>query len=338
MTAWCTWMGCVGGSGWRLYDYVARNFIASLMPPLRYKEHICTLRVGNSDLHTFTYTWHTIIDRGWTSVMPWRLSDLCLNTEMGELSFKSGDRAEICSAELIEGVTEPPPHLKEYELIDSMDKNGIGTDASISTHVKNICDRRYVTVCDNEGRPILADDHEEWSGGGNRQGRGARRGAGGDRGSNRRARGRGRSDRALNATNDDGYSAKRAGGTGRFMVPTPLGIALVQAFDRCDESLVRPELRASMEQQVAQIAAGQDRKDTVLERNLRVFHQKYENFVLPATFDRIVRPLFIDEAATQAIIDAAIDAKREYKSQLRTLNEGHMAKAEAKAEIGTQQP
>ena len=79
----------------------------------------------------------------------------------------------------------------------------------------------------------------------------------------------------------------------------------------------------------------EDRKDIVLERNLHVFHDKYEDFVLPETFDRIVRPLFIDETATHAIIDAAIVAKREYKDQLRSLNEGHMAKAEAKAEIGT---
>ena len=60
-----------GGSGWRLYDYVARNFIASLMPPLRYKEHVCELHVGggggkdgSGGTHTFTYTWHTIVDQG----------------------------------------------------------------------------------------------------------------------------------------------------------------------------------------------------------------------------------------------------------------------------------
>ena len=235
--------------------------------------------------------------------MPWRLAELSLNTEMGELSFKPGDHAEVCSSDLTEGITQPPPYLKEYELIDAMDKNGIGTDASIATHVQNICDRRYVRVCDDEGRPIM-DEHEQPSG---------------DRG------GRGNA-RAVRAT----------GGTGRFMVPTPLGVALVQAFDRCDESLVRPELRASMEQQVAQIAVGEDRKDIVLERNLRVFHDKYKDFVSPTTFDT-VRPLFIDETATRAIIDAAIVAKREDKEQLRSLNEGHMAKAEAKAEIGTRQ-
>ena len=85
---------------------------------------------------------------------------------------------------------------------------------------------------------------------------------------------------------------------------------------------------------VVRIASGDERKDLVLSKNLGVFHNKYQEFVSPATFDRVVRPLFIDEAATHAIIDAAIVAKREYKGQLRTLNEGHMAKAEAKADIG----
>lgn len=268
--------------------------------------------------------------------MPWRLSDLSLNTEMGELSFKSGDQVEVCSSELTEGVTEPPPYLKEYELIDAMDKNGIGTDASISTHVKNICDRRYVTVCDNEGRPIVDDEHERSSGCGGARGGEGQRSIGAGRGGIRGAQRGGKVGRASSA-DERGRGNGSTAAAGRFMVPTPLGIALVQAFDRCDDSLVRPELRASMEQQVAQIAAGADRKDIVLERNLRVFVNKYERFVSPAMFDRVVRPLFIDEAATHAIIDAAIVAKREYKDQLRALNEGHMAKAEEKAEIGTQQ-
>ena len=117
------------------------------------------------------------------------------------------------------------------------------------------------------------------------------------------------------------------------MVPTTLGIALIQALDRCDDSLVKPNLRASMEQQVARIAAGEERKDIVLENNLRLFSDKYQQFVSPAAFDKVVRPLFIDEAATHAIIDAAIAAKREYKGQLKSLNDGHLAKAEAKADI-----
>ena len=36
---------------------------------------------------------------------------------------------------------------QESELIALMDQHGIGTDASIPQHIKNICDRHYVDVC-----------------------------------------------------------------------------------------------------------------------------------------------------------------------------------------------
>lgn len=37
-----------------------------------------------------------------------------------------------------EGETKPPNYLTEKELIDLMDKNGIGTDATIHEHIKTI--------------------------------------------------------------------------------------------------------------------------------------------------------------------------------------------------------
>ena len=42
-----------------------------------------------------------------------------------------------------ESSTKPPNLLSESNLIDLMDKNGIGTDATIHEHIKKVQDRGY---------------------------------------------------------------------------------------------------------------------------------------------------------------------------------------------------
>lgn len=50
---------------------------------------------------------------------------------------------------MTEGKTAPPKPLTETELITLMDKNGIGTDATIADHIEKIKTRKYI-VKDNK--------------------------------------------------------------------------------------------------------------------------------------------------------------------------------------------
>jgi len=63
---------------------------------------------------------------------------------------------EISGLDLCEGETEPPTHLSESELIGMMEHHGIGTDASISVHISNICERNYVKL--GTGRQMVPTD------------------------------------------------------------------------------------------------------------------------------------------------------------------------------------
>ena len=44
---------------------------------------------------------------------------------------------------MIDGRTKPPTLLSEADLIATMDKNGIGTDATIAQHIQTLLNREY---------------------------------------------------------------------------------------------------------------------------------------------------------------------------------------------------
>ncbi|XP_059446946.1 DNA topoisomerase 3-beta isoform X1 [Corylus avellana] len=130
---------------WRLYQYVCQHFIGTVSPDCKYVRTKVEFSIGGESFHC---TGQHVTVEGFTSVMPW----LGVN-ERNLPRFMKGEKIEVSKVELYEGSTISPDYLSESEVISLMEKNGIGTDASIAVHINNICERNYVQV--QAGRKLV---------------------------------------------------------------------------------------------------------------------------------------------------------------------------------------
>lgn len=131
---------------WRIYDYVMRHFLGSISTDLKYKQTTITFMIGKE---MFTKTGAVVTNPGFSKFMTW------ISVAEGYLSstIKVGDEFSITEAKIFEKKTSPPDYLTEADLISLMEKHGIGTDASIPTHINNICTRNYVQI--GTGRRLI---------------------------------------------------------------------------------------------------------------------------------------------------------------------------------------
>lgn len=127
---------------WRVYDYIMRHFLGSLSGDLKYKQTTITFMIGKE---MFRKKGAVVTYAGFSKFMTW------ISVEEGYLSstIKIGDEFSITEAKIVEKKTSPPDYLTESDLISLMEKHGIGTDASIPTHINNICTRNYVQIGSN---------------------------------------------------------------------------------------------------------------------------------------------------------------------------------------------
>jgi DNA topoisomerase-1 len=130
--------GALGRDGWRLYELIARHFIATFSPPAHLEGRRYVFNIGGEG---FTFATLEVVDEGFFAIYRYDYPK-----EVPHLPVKAGDRVQVLSVEVREGRTEPPPYLSESELLKLMEKWGIGTDATMQDHIQTNVDRGYMYI------------------------------------------------------------------------------------------------------------------------------------------------------------------------------------------------
>ena len=131
----------------KVYDLIVRHFLATVSPDARGQETTIIIKMGDEYFKTKGLI---IEDKGYLEIYPF---DYWSNSYVP--NFLEGETLVPYSLNMEKGITCPPNFLTEAELISLMDKNGIGTDATIHEHIKHIQDRGYAKQYGSIFKPTL---------------------------------------------------------------------------------------------------------------------------------------------------------------------------------------
>jgi DNA topoisomerase-3 len=142
------------GDAVRVYDLVVRHFLATVSRDALFETTKLSF-FGPRSQEVFSASAKKEIDPGFLAIyIRGRKSEEGDEGETPALpAVAEGQSCRIASLKIRAGQTTPPGYLTESELIGLMEKHGVGTDASIPTHINNITVRNYVSL--GSGRTLV---------------------------------------------------------------------------------------------------------------------------------------------------------------------------------------
>ncbi|RDB16720.1 DNA topoisomerase 3 [Hypsizygus marmoreus] len=128
--------GNLAGDEKRVYEFITRRFLACCSKDAEGWQTTVDVECGDE---YFSATGLVVLEKNYLLVYPY---DKWIGHELPD--FEEGEEFQPSVCELREGKTSKPSLLTEADLVTLMDKNGIGTDATIAQHIQTVIDRDYV--------------------------------------------------------------------------------------------------------------------------------------------------------------------------------------------------
>lgn len=163
----------------KMFDIIARTYLAALMPDFLYRQTTATLDVQG---HEFRATGRTPTSQGWKAVYDTDTDDKASKKEAGEEDdpdaeqtlppLRDGELVTLSDAKLQEKQTKPPPRYTEGTLIEAMqnawkvvrdealrerlkEAKGIGTPATRAEVIKGLKAQQFLEA---KGKNIIPTD------------------------------------------------------------------------------------------------------------------------------------------------------------------------------------
>lgn len=135
----------LGGAERDIYEFICRRFLGCLSKDAKGLETRYELRIGSE---MFDLSGIRIVEKNYLEVYYYEKWE---DKEVSDFRTDEVVSGELC---MEDGTTCAPKYLSEAELISLMDKNGIGTDATIHEHIQKIQERGYAIKVGEEIRPL----------------------------------------------------------------------------------------------------------------------------------------------------------------------------------------
>ena len=123
-------------AAWKLYNLIARRFLATLMGPATIEGTKVTFDVNGEP---FQASGNVLANPGFRSIYPYGLKK---DDQLPELH--EGDVCNVEKMDLLAKQTEPPARYSQGKLIQEMEKRGLGTKSTRASIIDTLYQRKYL--------------------------------------------------------------------------------------------------------------------------------------------------------------------------------------------------